>query len=96
MLELGAGDQAAPPSFHLLHPHVFGAPASSHAYQQGTEMTVEILFPLLKLSHTARDAEKVFKYFEALLETDTPRQGWAYAAVRTADAVVFARGGDFS
>lgn len=47
------------------------------------EMTVEVLLPVLTLSHTARDADKVFKYFEAMLEVDTPRQGWAYSAVRT-------------
>eukprot|EP00903_Cladosiphon_okamuranus_P020297 g18626.t1 len=50
------------------------------ALDAGMEMTVEVLMPVLTLSHTARDADKVFKYFEAMLEVDTPRQGWAYTA----------------
>lgn len=45
-------------------------------------MSVEFLFPVLTLSHTASDAKKVFTYFEEMLELDIPRQGWAYSAVR--------------
>ncbi len=45
-------------------------------------MSVQFLLPVLTLSHTARDAKKVFKYFEEMLELDIPRQGWAYSAVR--------------
>lgn len=40
-------------------------------------MTAELLFPVLTLSHTARDSKKVFQFFEAMLDTDTQRQGGA-------------------
>ncbi|CAN0405435.1 unnamed protein product, partial [Pylaiella littoralis] len=48
------------------------------ALDAGVETSVDLLFPLVTLSHAARDAAKVFEYFEAMLELDIPRQGREY------------------
>lgn len=66
----------------LLHPPPLSHLRTPYPVVQGVEMSVDLLLPLLTLSHTARDATKVFKFFEAMLEVDITRQGWAYTSVR--------------